>query len=67
VIAIIDNRRSTGTHPDLASKMVAGWNIYGKNSDTSDVYGHGNRGGRQPPAAASKQTASASPESAGSA
>ena len=21
--------------------MVAGWNIYGKNSDTSDVYGHG--------------------------
>lgn len=40
VIAIIDTGVD-GTHPDLASKMVAGWNIYGKNSDTSDVYGHG--------------------------
>src|SRR5579863_9834528 len=40
VIAIIDTGVD-GTHPDLASKMVAGWNIYSKNSDTSDVYGHG--------------------------
>jgi subtilisin family serine protease len=40
VIAIIDTGVE-GTHPDLASKMVAGWNIYGNNSDTSDVYGHG--------------------------
>ncbi|HEV2202542.1 MAG TPA: S8 family serine peptidase [Bryobacteraceae bacterium] len=40
VIAIIDSGVD-GTHPDLASKMVAGWNIYGRNSDTSDVYGHG--------------------------
>jgi|SRR5579863_6532629 len=40
VIAIIDTGVN-GTHPDLASKMVAGWNIYDKNSDTSDVYGHG--------------------------
>src|SRR5579864_3446946 len=40
VIAIIDTGVES-THPDLASKMVAGWNIYGKNSDTSDVYGHG--------------------------
>jgi len=40
VIAIIDTGVD-GTHPDLASKMVAGWNIYGKNSDTSDVWGHG--------------------------
>ena len=40
VIAIIDTGVD-GTHPDLASKMIAGWNIYGKNSDTSDVYGHG--------------------------
>jgi thermitase len=40
VIAIIDTGVN-GTLPDLASKMVAGWNIYGNNSDTSDVYGHG--------------------------
>jgi len=39
-IAIIDTGVD-GTHPDLASKMVAGWNIYSNNSDTSDVYGHG--------------------------
>jgi thermitase len=40
VIAIIDTGVD-GAHPDLASKMVSGWNIYSKNSDTSDVYGHG--------------------------
>jgi thermitase len=39
-IAIIDTGVD-GTHPDLASKMVPGWNIYNNNSDTSDVYGHG--------------------------
>ena len=32
-----------GTHPDLASKMVPGWNIYDNSSDTSDVYGHGTK------------------------
>src|SRR5215471_18438868 len=30
-----------GTHPDLISKMVAGWNFYDNNSNTADVYGHG--------------------------
>jgi thermitase len=40
VIAIIDTGVD-GTHPDLASKMVPGWNIYSNNSDTSDVFGHG--------------------------
>jgi thermitase len=40
VVAIIDTGVD-GTHPDLASKMIAGWNIYSNNSDTSDVYGHG--------------------------
>ena len=39
-VAILD----TGvyaSHEDLASKMVAGWNVYDNNADTSDVYGHG--------------------------
>ena len=40
VIAIIDTGVDSA-HPDLASKMVAGWNVYNNNSDTSDVYGHG--------------------------
>ena len=31
----------TATHPDLASKMVPGRNIYNNNSDTSDIGGHG--------------------------
>ena len=30
-----------GTHPDLAAKLVPGWNFYDNNSNTSDVYGHG--------------------------
>jgi subtilisin family serine protease len=40
IIAILDTGVD-GTHPDLQSKMVPGWNIYNNNSDTSDVYGHG--------------------------
>jgi subtilisin family serine protease len=40
VIAILDTGID-GTHPDLQSKLVPGWNIYNNNSDTSDVYGHG--------------------------
>lgn len=39
-IAILDTGVD-GTHPDLAPKMVPGWNFYDNNSDTSDVYGHG--------------------------
>jgi subtilisin family serine protease len=39
-IAILDTGVD-GTHPDLASKMVPGWNFYSNNSDTSDVNGHG--------------------------
>jgi thermitase len=39
-IAILDTGVD-GTHPDLAPKMVAGWNFYDNNSNTSDVYGHG--------------------------
>ena len=40
IIAILDTGVDS-THPELVSKLVAGWNIYNNNSDTSDVYGHG--------------------------
>lgn len=39
-IAILDTGVD-GSHPDLAAKMVPGWNFYNNNSDTSDVHGHG--------------------------
>ncbi|MFN3650210.1 MAG: Ig-like domain-containing protein [Armatimonadota bacterium] len=39
-IAILDSGVD-GTHPDLAGRMVPGWNFYDNNSNTSDVQGHG--------------------------
>lgn len=39
-IAILDSGVDA-THPDLASRLVPGWNFYDNNSNTSDVYGHG--------------------------
>lgn len=39
-IAILDSGVDA-THPDLASQIVPGWNVYNNNADTSDVYGHG--------------------------
>lgn len=41
-IAILDSGVD-GTHPDLATKMVPGWNFYDNNSITTDVYGHGTK------------------------
>lgn len=40
VIAILDTGIDA-SHPDLAGKLVTGWNIYDNNADTSDVHGHG--------------------------
>lgn len=39
-IAVLDTGVES-SHPDLASKIVPGRNIYNNNDDTSDVYGHG--------------------------
>lgn len=41
-IAILDGGVD-GTHPDLAERMVPGWNFYDNNSNTSDVTGHGTK------------------------
>ena len=41
-VAILDTGVD-GSHPDLAGKLVPGWNCYDDNSDTSDVYGHGTK------------------------
>ena len=40
VVAVIDSG-ADATHPDLAAKLVPGWNFVNGNADTSDVLGHG--------------------------
>ncbi|MDH0868234.1 S8 family serine peptidase [Mitsuaria sp. GD03876] len=39
-IAILDTGIDA-SHPDLAGRLVPGWNFYDGNADTSDVHGHG--------------------------
>lgn len=39
-VAILDSGVDS-SHADLSARMVAGWNFYDNNSNTTDVYGHG--------------------------
>lgn len=41
-IAILDSGVDP-THPDLASKLLPGWNFYDGNANSSDVFGHGTK------------------------
>ena len=40
VVAVLDTGVDP-THPDLASKLVGGWDVYYNTADSSDVNGHG--------------------------
>jgi hypothetical protein len=40
-IAILDS--GVEAHPDLAARLVPGWNFYDNNSNTADVFGHGTK------------------------
>lgn len=42
VIAVLDSGVEA-SHPDLAGRLVPGWNFYDNTANTADVFGHGTR------------------------
>lgn len=41
-VAILDSGVDA-SHPDLVANIVPGWNVYGNDGDTRDVFGHGTK------------------------